>query len=203
MIGLTRKRNSEEASIRVGVTLGRGTDLGEALSSLSQEGEARSPLDSGLTTEEGSKNRSLRFVARSAESGGSRECNNNSVTGFGRDTLLAAMVLGSCAGMELVLTRAARAGEFLEELANPLGQVSRVRATTNKGNVGLGISLLGELGEGFSRKVFLERSSGRRGNALTQAAVEGQSMGSIDSLLLRVGGKGLLSEFEVLDDDLI
>lgn len=203
LAGVSGKRNGEETGVRVGVVLGRGTDLREALGGLGQERGARGPLDGGLTTQEGGEDGSLGLVASGAECAGTREGDHESVAGLAGDALLTTVVFRSNLVLNLVLAGAASAGELLEELTGPLGELSRVGAATDKSNVGLGVGVLGELGEGLHVEVFLKWDGGVRGDVLTETTVESNTVGGIDSQALSVGGKGCLLVLEEGKDVLI
>lgn len=204
LTGVSGKRNGEETGVRVGVVLGRGTDLREALGGLGQERGARGPLDGRLTTKERGEDGSLGLVASGAECAGTREGDHEGVSGLAGDALLTTVVFRSNLVLDLVLAgAAASAGELLEELTGPLGELGRVGTATDKSNVGLGVGVLGELREGLHVEVFLKGDGGVRGDVLTQTAVESKTVGGIDSQALSVGGKGCLLVLEEGKDVLI
>jgi len=76
---------------------------------------------------------------------------------LGGDTLLTTEVLGSRGGLNRVLAGGGSGGEILEELAHPLGHIGGVGASSDDTDVGLGVGVLGELGEGIARQVLLVR----------------------------------------------
>jgi hypothetical protein len=68
-------------------------------------------------------------------------------------------------GLELVLAGAG-AGDGLEEVTGPLGELCRVDTAANKGDVGLGIGVFGELGQSFSGEVLLVWDMSRGADAV-------------------------------------
>lgn len=203
LVGLSRDCNGEETGVGVGVVFGCDTDLREALGGLGEERETRSPLDGRLAAEEGRKNGSFRLVARSAKGARAREGNHNGVSRLGRDTLFATIVLGGSVGPHFELARAASAGDLCEELTNPPGHLCGGRAASNDGDVRFSVGVLGKLGDGIGREVLFERATGGGSNVLTQTAVEGKSVGSVNGDVLSIGGKGLLSVLDEVEDELV
>lgn len=203
LVGLSGDGDGEETRVGVCVVLGRGANLREALGGLGQEREARGPLDGRLPAKERGEDGDLGPVATGAEGAGTRECNHEGIAGLRRDTLLAAKVLRGDVWLDAVLAGTGRAGEFLEELTNPLRHVSRVGAAADKGNVGLRISLLGEFGESIHIEVLLNWDVEARDDVLTQTAVESQAVGDIVSQSLCVGRNSILLKPQELDNMLV
>lgn len=203
LAGISGKRNSEETGVRVGVALGRDTELSEALGGLGQEREARGPLDGRLATKEGSEDSNLGLVARGPECAGAGEANHDSVFGLVGDALLTTVVLRGTLVLDLVLAGGASGRKPLEELTNPPRKLRGVGAAADESNVGLGVGILGELGESLDGEVFLKRDGGVRGDVVTETAVESQAVGGIDTKVLGVSRDSLLSELEEVGNELV
>lgn len=203
LLGLAGKGDSEEASVGVGVVLGGDVELGEVLGGLGQKGEARSPLDGGLAAQQGSQDGSLGLEASGTKGAGSGEGNHNSVAGLGGNALLTTEILGGNGGLDLVLAGGGTGGEILEELANPLGDIGRVGASSDESDVGLGVGILGELSQSITGDVLLIRGALGRSLGGAQAAVEGNAVSGIDGNVLGVGEDGLLLVLEQIADNLL
>lgn len=203
LVGLAGQGDGEQTSIGVGVVLGRDTDLVEALGGLRQKREAGGPLDGRLAAQKSSQNGSLGLVARGAEGAGAGEGDHNSVADLGGNVLLAAEVLGSHGRQDIVLAGGIASGGVLEELTNPLGELSGVGTASDKSNVGLGVGTLGELGQSIAGDVLLEGRSLGGGDGGTQTAVESNAVGSINSNGLRVGVDSLLLVLKEGADNLV
>ena len=203
LVGLAGQGDGEKTGIGVGVVLGGNAKLAEALGGLGQKGEAGGPLDSGLAAQKSSENGSLGLVACGAESAGSGESDHNSVADLGGNALLTTVVLGGDGRQNVVFAGGVDGGGVLEELANPLGDLSGVRAGGDQSDVGLGVGTLSELGQGIAGDVLLVGGRLGGGDGGAQTAVESDTVGSIDSNGLRVGVDGLLLVLEELADNLV
>lgn len=186
LVGLAGQSDSEKTGVRVSEVLGGNVELGEAVGGLRQERETGGPFDGGFAAQQGGQDGSLGLEASSAECAGTGERNHNGVAGLGRDTLLTTEVLGRLGGLYLELAGGTAGREVLEELAHPLGDVGGAGTSGNESNVRLGIGILGELGQGIGRQVFLVWGAQGRGDGGAQAAVESDAVSGINSHVLRV-----------------
>ena len=203
LVGLAGQGDSEKTGIGVGEVLGRDAEMVEALGGLRQKGEAGGPLDSGLTAQKSSENGSLGLVACGAESAGTGEGDHNSIADLGGNALLTTVVLGGDGGQNAVFAGGVAGRGALEELSNPLRDLSGVGAAGDESNVGFGVGALSELGEGIAGDVLLVRRGLGGGNRGAQTAVESNTVGGIDSNGLRVGVDGLLLVLDEFADNLV
>lgn len=203
LVGLAGQGDGEKTGIGVGVVLGGNAELAESLGGLGQKGEAGGPLDSGLAAQKGSENGSLGLVACGAESAGTGEGDHNRVADLGGNALLTTVVLGGDGRQNVVFAGGVDGGGVLEELANPLGDLSGVGATGDKSDVGLGVGTLSELGQGIAGDVLLVGGRLGGGDGGAQTAVESNTVGGIDGNGLRVGVDGLLLVLKELADNLV
>lgn len=203
LVGLAGDGDGEETGVGVGEVLGGDLDLGESGGGLAQQREARSPLDGGLTTQEGSQNGRLGLVAGGAKGTGAGESNDDGVAVLAGDALLTTEVLGGSAATGLELVGGDAGGQLAEELVHPLGQLGGVGAAGDNGDIGLRVGALGELSNTLCGQVLLVRGGGGGSDVLTETTVEGQAVDGVDGQSLGVLKQSLLLVFDEVDDELV
>lgn len=91
----------------------------------------------------------------------------------------------------------------VEELTNPLGELTRLNTVGDNGEVGGGVGGVGEVGNGIGVEVLAHGSGGRRRSGDTKTAVEGKAVGRVDGHLENVTEESLLGELDVGVDLLV
>ena len=201
---VTGQGDGQQPGVGVGVVGGRDLQLLDVLGGLREQREARGPFDGGLAAQQRRQHRHGRLVACGAEGTGAREGQHEGVAGLAGDPLLASVVFRRAVVLHLVRAgAAARAGQALEELADALRQVRRRRARADQCDVGLGVRVLGEFRHGLRVQVLVRRRGANGRDACAQSAVEGQSVGRVDSNGLGVRREEVLLQLEEVDDVLV
>lgn len=188
---LAGELDGQETGVRVGDVGGLDGKTRQAGGGLGEQAEARSPLDGGLAAEERSENSKLGLGARDVSA---REGNDHGVAGGVAGTLLATVVLGGL-GLER-LAALGRGGQLTEELTGPAGQRLGRGAVSDEGNVGLGVDNVGEAGNVLLVHVLLVGGRSRGVDGGTEARVESDRVGVVQSDGGSIGGESGLLEAE-------
>lgn len=115
------------------------------------------------------------------------------------NTLLTTEVLGLGAGD----VGSGSGRNVVEELTNPLGQLTRLDTVGDNGEVGGSVGGFGEVGDSVGVEVLAQRGGGRRRSRDTETAVEGKTVGGVDGHLEDVTEEVLLGELDVGVDLLV
>lgn len=193
----TTDGDSKKTGIGVDEALGVDLSAWEVLAGLGKEGETRSPFDLRLATKQGTENGNLRLVGATSVGAGAGEGDDNRVLARVSDTLLTTVVLG-LGGLESL--RGLGAGE---ELANPLGQLAMLGPVGDNGEVGLGVGLRSELGDGLGLEILAVGGRGGGDKRGAKAAVESQAVDGVQGELPGVGEALLVDEVDERDDLLV
>ena len=148
--GRAGKGDGQETGVRVDEVAGHSVGS-RGSGNLGEEGESRRPLDGRLAAEKGSEDGGL------GAGGGGGESDSDGIAGAALNALLSTVVGGS-GGLDGLL---AGSRNLVEELGGPLAQGALGGTVADESNVGLGVDLLGERGDGVFVKVALRGSSGR------------------------------------------
>ena len=178
----------------VGVDGAGGLDLGSLSSGLAELGEALRPLDGRLASKERAEDGDLGLVKLAGEGAGAGESNDHGVAAVVGDTLLTTVVLGLVGTGVGLLERGA--GDVLEELANPLGELAVVGTVGDDGEVGLRVGDLGVPLNGLGVEVLGVGRGRSGGGGDTEAAVEGEAVGGLGGHVGDAGEELLVGEVD-------
>lgn len=162
--------DGQKTSIGVGGRDGGDVGAWGRGSGLSEEREPWGPLDGGLSAQKCGENSDLWLISGSrSERAGAWESDGEGVVGgWVGNALLSTIVLGGW-GRDVDLWRGL---DITEELSNPLGQLGLSGTVGDNGDVGLGVSRLGELGDRLVVEVLREWSGGGWVEWCTETGVE-------------------------------
>lgn len=199
--GLSRAGDvdSQKTSVGVGSVVSRDVDARGSRRGLGEEREARGPLDGRLPAEESCEDSNLRLVRRpGGERARAREGEDKGIRLIQvRDALLTTVVLRS--GRRQSLARLS-IRDVVEELADPLGQISLVDTVADNGKVGLAVSSTAESGNSLLIDILGERGVVGEARRVSEAAVEGNRVrGVVGNLGGVVLGSGLSDVRDVVD----
>ena len=186
-----RGLDSEQTGVRVGQIRGGRNGAGTGEVGLGETGETRRPLDVGLATEKRGQDRDLRLEGGEAGTG---EGNDQRVTAGMADTLLTTEVLAGLGVQRDGGTRGS--GDVLEELLGPFRQGTRGGPISDQGDVGLSVDGTGVGGDGVFIGVGLIVRRGRRVLGGTEAPVECNRVGGVES-----EGRGIAGDPSLLQLD--
>lgn len=182
----------KKTSIRVNSA--GGGDLGAGSCSVAEDGEARRPLDGGLSSKEGAEDSNLGLVELAGEGAGAGESNDHGVATIVSNAFLTTVVLGLLrASIRLIRSRG---GDIIEELVHPLGELAVVCTVGNNSEVGLGIGDLGEVLDALSIQVLCVRSLRCGGGGHTEATVESQAVGRVGGHVGDAGEEALVGQMD-------
>lgn len=182
----------------VGVDGAGGLDLDAGGSCVSEDGEARRPLDGRLATEQRAEDSELGLVELAGERAGAGEGNDHGVAAVVGNALLTTNVLGLLSANSQLLLGLGR--DAVEELVHPLGELAVLGTVGDDCEVGLGVCALGEPLDGGSVEVLGVGRLRGRGGGVSEAAVEGEAVGRVGGHVSDAGEEALVGEVDERED---